>query len=81
MLEVSWGRKNGSYNFNHTIFFLPEMHPQWFPEDGIPYDQMWPDDILWYPLYLKGIKFKGYFLYQGHDTIIEYTLTEVDHLS
>lgn len=57
------------------------MQPQWFPEDGIPYDQMWPDDILWYPLYLKGIKFKGHFLYQGHDTILEYTLTQVDHLS
>lgn len=57
------------------------MQPQWFPEDGIPYDQMWPDDKLWYPLYLKGIQFKGHFLYQGHDTILEYTLTQVDHLS
>lgn len=56
------------------------MQPQWFPEDSVPYEKMWPDDILWYPLYLKGIKFKGYFLYQGHDTILKYTLTQVDHL-
>ena len=27
-----------------------ERQPQWFPENGIRYDQMWPDDILWYPL-------------------------------
>jgi len=24
-----------------------ERQPHWFLEDGIPYDQMWPDDILW----------------------------------
>jgi 8-oxo-dGTP diphosphatase/2-hydroxy-dATP diphosphatase len=75
------GQEEWIIQFQPYHFFLPEMQPQWFPEDGIPYDQMWPDDILWYPLYLKGIKFKGYFLYQGHDTILEYTLTEVDHLS
>ncbi|XP_023715488.1 7,8-dihydro-8-oxoguanine triphosphatase isoform X2 [Cryptotermes secundus] len=57
-----------------------EMKPQWFPEDGIPYEKMWPDDILWYPLYLKGIKFRGHFLYQGYDTILNYTLTQMDHL-
>jgi hypothetical protein len=81
-LIISWGGKESSYNFNLTMSwcFIPEMKPQWFPEDGIPYEKMWPDDILWYPLYLKGIKFKGHFLYQGYDTILNYTLTQLDHL-
>ncbi|XP_069691002.1 oxidized purine nucleoside triphosphate hydrolase-like [Periplaneta americana] len=57
-----------------------EMKPQWFSTDEIPYEKMWPDDRFWYPLYLKGNKFKGYFLYQGFDTILKHTLNEVDDL-
>jgi 8-oxo-dGTP diphosphatase/2-hydroxy-dATP diphosphatase len=53
-----------------------EMRPQWFDQNCIPYKEMWPDDILWYPLFLAGKKFKGYFKFEGHDTILDYTLAE-----
>jgi hypothetical protein len=81
-LEISCGGEDQwcIFSFIMCLWHVPEMQPQWFPEESIPYEKMWPDDILWYPLYLKGIKFKGYFLYQGHDSILEYTLTPVDHL-
>lgn len=40
-----------------------EMKPQWFHIDEIPFKEMWPDDIHWMPLFLKGKKFRGKFLF------------------
>ncbi len=57
-----------------------EMRPQWFNIDEIPFTDMWPDDIYWMPLFLKGKKFKGKFLFEGHDKIIERELVEVKEL-
>uniref|UniRef100_V9LD01 Oxidized purine nucleoside triphosphate hydrolase n=1 Tax=Callorhinchus milii TaxID=7868 RepID=V9LD01_CALMI len=57
-----------------------EMRPQWFDLDAIPFDRMWPDDIYWFPLLLQKKKFQGYFKFQGHDTILDYTLQEVEEL-
>ncbi|GJP66679.1 hypothetical protein CLOP_g23589, partial [Closterium sp. NIES-67] len=31
-----------------------EMLPQWFPTSDIPYGEMFPDDIIWVPCFLKG---------------------------
>lgn len=52
------------------------MRPQWFHEDCIPFDEMWPDDVLWYPLFLEGKKFRGHFKFKGHDTMLNYTISE-----
>lgn len=57
-----------------------EMRPQWFNVNDIPFDTMWPDDHLWFPLFLNGTKFKGYFLFEGHDKILKQTLDKVDSL-
>lgn len=35
-----------------------EMRPQWFKTDEIPFNDMWPDDKYWLPLFLDGKKFK-----------------------
>ncbi|XP_006034510.2 7,8-dihydro-8-oxoguanine triphosphatase [Alligator sinensis] len=55
-----------------------EMRPQWFQLDQMPVSHMWPDDAYWFPLVLHKKLFLGYFKYQDHDTILEYTLKEVD---
>ncbi|XP_064632774.1 oxidized purine nucleoside triphosphate hydrolase-like isoform X2 [Lineus longissimus] len=55
-----------------------EMCPKWYHIDAIPYDTMWPDDKQWFPLFLKGKKFSGYFKFLGHDVILEQTLETVD---
>ena len=55
-----------------------EMRPQWFEEDEIPFDDMWPDDIFWFPLFLSGKNFKGKFHFKDHDTITHKELEEVD---
>lgn len=51
-----------------------EMKSQWFHIDEIPLDQMWPDDKHWLPLFLEGKKFKGKFIFEGQDKILDYKL-------
>lgn len=57
------------------------MAPQWFARDSIPFDRMWLDDELWFPLFLAGKTFRGYFVFRGQTAILHHVLEEVDHLS
>ncbi|XP_075035652.1 oxidized purine nucleoside triphosphate hydrolase isoform X2 [Mixophyes fleayi] len=57
-----------------------EMRPQWFQLEDIPYDGMWPDDIIWLPLLLKGKKFLAYFKFEGHDKILNYSMEQVEDI-
>lgn len=54
-----------------------EMRPQWFTIDAIPYDEMWPDDIHWVPVFLAGKKFRTKFLFGEGDKILETEVVEV----
>lgn len=58
-----------------------EMRPQWFTIDAIPYDEMWPDDIHWLPVFLAGKKFRTKFLFGEGDTVLENNVQEVDFLA
>ena len=53
------------------------MRPQWYEEDKIPFESMWPDDKFWFPMFLEGKKFQGKFLFGEGDSVIEYELNEV----
>lgn len=57
-----------------------EMKPKWFKFDKIPFDDMWPDDIYWMPLFLKDKKFTGNFWFEDNYKIIKYELNEVQKL-
>ncbi|KAK9842244.1 hypothetical protein WJX81_002265 [Elliptochloris bilobata] len=55
-----------------------EMAPQWFDYDSIPYQQMWADDVFWYPLLLKGSAcFRGTFHFVNTHTLVKRDLSEV----
>ena len=54
-----------------------EMRPQWFTVDAVPYDEMWPDDIHWIPVFLAGKKFRTQFLFGEGDTVLENHVEEV----
>lgn len=53
-----------------------EMKPQWYSVDQIPFAEMWPDDIHWFPLFLAGKRFKGRFLFGEGDSILESNLID-----
>ena len=52
------------------------MQPKWFASVDIPFDTMWPDDYLWYPLMLDGKYFDAYFLFEGLHKVLDYKITE-----
>ena len=54
-----------------------EMRPVWFHVDDIPFDQMWADDKHWMHLLLADKKFKGKFVFDDLNNIVEHELNEV----
>ena len=54
-----------------------EMRPRWFCIDEIPFKNMWPDDVYWFPFFLSGKKFKGKFLFGKEGVILKQKLEEV----
>lgn len=60
------------------LLVFVEMRPQWFHTDQIPFNDMWPDDKLWFPMLLNGESFEGYFKFEGHNKILDYTLQKVE---
>jgi 8-oxo-dGTP diphosphatase len=52
-----------------------EAAPIWTPVDRIPYERMWADDVMWLPLLLRGIGFRGYFIFD-HDLMLDSRLEE-----
>ena len=57
------------------------MRPQWYKEEDVPFKDMWPDDIYWFPYMLKEKKFEAYFKFQGMNTILDYWIKEVSNFS
>lgn len=56
-----------------------EMAPRWFPLNEIPFGQMWPDDIHWFPLFLAGTHFEASFTFaEDHTTILAQEIREID---
>lgn len=59
---------------NYPVFV--EMRPQWFGYSEVPYDDMWPDDRLWYPMMFDNKYFDGHFKFEGMSNILEHSITE-----
>ena len=54
------------------------MKPRWFNISEMPYEKMWLDDEYWHPIWLKGQRFKAYFLYEGYTNIIKHNIELLD---
>ncbi len=54
-----------------------EMKPKWYSLKEIPYSEMWSDDKHWLPLLLKGLRFCGYFKFEGQTTITDFVLSQI----
>ena len=46
-----------------------EALPFWCEEGRIPFDEMWADDRLWFPLMLRGRPFRGVFVFDGDEML------------
>ncbi len=57
-----------------------EMQPKWFALADIPFEEMWADDKYWLPLLLEGKNFIGNFYFRDNQTILDYTIQEVNSL-
>lgn len=57
-----------------------EMRPQWFKTKDIPYNDMWPDDKIWLPMLLAGIKFAGTVTTDANTALVSYDIKEVKTL-
>jgi len=57
-----------------------EMRPEWYDVNTLPFDEMWPDDRHWFPLFLDGKKFKGKFLFGEGDVILAKNLEVVEEI-
>ena len=47
-----------------------EMSPRWFATHGIPYAEMWSDDVLWLPRVLSGDSVAGTFSFGENDEVL-----------
>lgn len=54
-----------------------EMKPQWFDVNDLPWNEMWSDDPIWYPLFLAGKKFEANFLFDGQEKVIRHEMEEI----
>jgi len=53
-----------------------EMRPAWFHIDNIPFDDMWQDDKHWMPRLIFDQKFKGRFLFDDANSILDFELND-----
>lgn len=47
-----------------------EMTPAWFANDAIPFDRMWADDRIWFPLLFAGAEFFGDIDFAADETMV-----------
>lgn len=59
---------------------LEMMRPEWFTLDAIPFENMWPDDIHWFPYFLDDKKFRTRFLFGENDIVLEKDIQIVEQL-
>jgi len=53
-----------------------EMAPKWFKKHKLPYEQMWEDDLHWFPKLLSGKTVEADFLYGKDGKIKEFEIEE-----
>lgn len=61
-----------SSRFENEPSETDEMIPQWFEQDKIPYDLMWPDDPHWLPQVLGGKFVIGIFQFNRNEQLIRH---------
>lgn len=51
---------------------------KWFKKDELPFDEMWPNDKLWYPYLIEGKHFQGKFELDKEGQVLSHEIQIVD---
>lgn len=51
------------------------MKPRWFDINHIPYNLMWSEARIWYPVFLSGALFHANFTFDDQDEMVDYKIT------
>lgn len=62
-----------AHSFSGQLIETDEADPFWIDIEGIPYNQMWEDDLLWLPHVIKGKSISGRFIF-NEDLMLSYEL-------
>lgn len=57
-----------------------EMNPKWFSINDLPFQDMWPDDIFWLPVVVKGNLLKAMFKFGEKDIVLDKQIDIVNAL-
>jgi 8-oxo-dGTP pyrophosphatase MutT (NUDIX family) len=64
-------------SFRGDVRETDEMRPKWWNiKEGMPFQKMWPDDELWYPLFLANKTFTGTVHFTNTTTIVKHEIRE-----
>ena len=64
--------------FSGELVETDEMKPEWFTENSLPLDQMWPADRFWLPLFLAEKNFTGEVLFDEHKQVLQHNFQEIN---
>uniref|UniRef100_H2YYG2 Oxidized purine nucleoside triphosphate hydrolase n=1 Tax=Ciona savignyi TaxID=51511 RepID=H2YYG2_CIOSA len=67
-------------NYHGEIVETEEMKPQWFSIDEIPFNEMWVDDIDWYPFMFTQKLFFGFMKFNGENEMLYKELQVVENV-
>ena len=62
-----------TFDFEGVPTESAEARPMWVPLDDIPFERMWEDDGIWFPMLLRGERFRGRWIFDG-DRMLDYEL-------
>ena len=66
-------------NLDGQVTETEEAIPRWYSIESIPLDRMWPDDRYWLPLVLEDRRFRGFFRFEGEETLRDWEIeTDVE---
>lgn len=53
---------------------------RWYPKEALPFELMWPNDVIWYPMLIAGKQFSGEIELSESGEVIRHTVRESDEL-
>ena len=52
------------------------MKPHWFHINNLPFENMWKEARIWYPVFFKETSFEACFSFDDHGEIIDHNITK-----